>query len=138
MKSVNRVMLIGNVTHDPEVKRVSGGQSVCAFGLATNRTWRDKNGELQSLPEFHNLITWRSLADFCGKFVKKGKPLYVEGRLKTGSWENPQGVKLHRTEVVVDNLVLLGPKDKSPEVEPAASTEEADEEMEETEVAVAA
>jgi single-strand DNA-binding protein len=116
MKSVNTVTLLGNVTNAPELKNLATGQSVCSFGLATNRYWKDKKGEKQSQAEFHNLVVWGKLGEFCAESVKKGKPVYVEGHLKTGSWENPQGVKLHRTEVVVDNLVLLGPKDKSPEV----------------------
>jgi single-strand DNA-binding protein len=114
MKSVNKVTLLGNVTHDPELKSIAGGQTVCTFGLATNRTWKDKAGDMQSVPEFHNMVAWRGLGEFCGKYLKKGKPLFVEGYLKTGSWEK-DGVKHHRTEVIAENIVLLGPKDKSPE-----------------------
>lgn len=130
MKSVNKVMLLGNVTNIPET-RMAGDQTVCTFGLATNRFWKDKQGETQSLAEFHNLVTWRGLADFAGKFVKKGKPLYVEGHLKTGSWEK-DGAKHHRTEVIVDNLVLLGAKEKSQDAE-----ETAQEAVEEKELATA-
>ncbi len=119
MKSVNTVILLGNVTQDPEVKTLPSGQVVSSFGLATNRVWKDSNGEKQTMAEFHNLIAWAKLGEFVGKYVKKGKPLYVEGHLKTHSWDNPQGVKMYRTEVVLDNLVLLGAKDKSPEVEKA-------------------
>lgn len=117
MKSVNAVTLLGNVTNDPERRSLAGDQTVCTFGLATNRSWKDKSGEKQSQAEFHNLVVWGKLGEFCSQFVKKGKPVYVEGHLKTGSWDNPQGVKLHRTEVIVDNIVLLGAKDKSPETE---------------------
>lgn len=116
MKSVNTVTLLGNITHDPEIKNLASGQTVCTFGLATNRVWKDAKGDKQSMAEFHNLVAWGKLAEFCGEYVKKGKPVFAEGHLKTGSWENPQGVKLHRTEIVLDNLVLLGAKDKSPEV----------------------
>ncbi len=118
MKSVNTVTLLGNVTNDPEVKNPAEGLTVCTFGLATNRMWKDAKGEKQSQAEFHNLVAWGKLAGFCGEYVKKGKPVYVEGHLKTGTWENPKGVKHYRTEIVVDNLVLLGAKDKSPEVAP--------------------
>src|SRR6185295_20013280 len=107
MKSVNTVTLLGNVTHDPEVKSPAEGLTVCTFGLATNRVWKDTKGERQSQAEFHNLVAWGKLAGFCGEYVKKGKPVYVEGHLKTGSWEDPKGVKKHRTEIIVDNLVLL-------------------------------
>ncbi len=111
MKSVNRVSLLGNVTNDPELKAVSNGQSVATFGLATNRVWRDQTGEKQSLAEFHNLVVWGSLAEFCNQYVKKGKPLFVEGYLKTRSWKNADDIKMHRTEIVLDNVVLLGARD---------------------------
>ncbi|TSC80639.1 MAG: single-strand DNA-binding protein [Candidatus Peregrinibacteria bacterium Gr01-1014_25] len=110
MKSVNRVTLLGNVTRDPEIKATVGGQSVCTFGLATNRVWKDAQGQKQSLPEYHNLVAWGGLADFCHQNVRKGKPLYIEGYLKTRSWENDSGTKQFRTEIVMDNIVLIGPR----------------------------
>lgn len=110
MKSVNRVTLLGNITRDPELKATNGGQSVCTFGLATNRVWRNQNGDKQSLPEYHNLVAWGGLAEFCSQNVRKGKPLYIEGYLKTRSWDGPEGAKIFRTEVVMENIVLLGPK----------------------------
>lgn len=122
MKSVNTVTLLGNVTNTPELKYPAKGQAVCTFGLATNRAWKDAAGEKQSQAEFHHLVAWGKLGEVCGKYVKKGKPLYVEGHLKTGSWENPQGVKLHRTEVIVDNVVLLGSKKGAPEMEKAEAS----------------
>lgn len=111
MKSVNKVILLGNVTRDPELKATTAGQSVATFGLATNRVWRDQSGEKQSLPEYHNLVAWGGLAEFCANSVKKGKPVYVEGYLKTRSWDGPEGSKIFRTEIVIENLVLLGPRD---------------------------
>lgn len=111
MKSVNKVTLLGNVTRDPEIKSTTGGQTVTTFGLATNRVWRDSDGEKKSLPEYHNLVAWGGLAEFTGQYVKKGKPLFIEGYLKTRSWDSPEGTKIFRTEVVVENIILLGPKD---------------------------
>ena len=111
MKSVNKVILLGNVTRDPELKSTANGQSVATFGLATNRVWKDQSGEKQSLAEYHNLVAWGGLAEFCGQNVRKGKPLYIEGYLKTRSWDNPEGAKIFRTEIVIENLVLLGPRD---------------------------
>lgn len=111
MKSVNRVTLLGNVTRDPELKSTTGGQAVCTFGLATNRVWKDASGEKQSLAEYHNLVAWGGLAEFSAQNVHKGKPLYVEGYLKTRSWDGPEGSKIFRTEIVVENLVLLGPRE---------------------------
>ena len=130
MKSVNRVILLGNVTRDPELKTTTGGQSVCTFGLATNRVWKDQNGEKQSLPEYHNLVSWSGLAEFIAQYVRKGKPLYVEGYLKTRSWDSPEGAKIFRTEVVVENVVLLGPRDDA-----GATVDHAVEELPVTETA---
>lgn len=114
MKSVNKVMLLGNVTRDPELKATANGQSVCTFGLATNRMWKDQNGQKQSLAEYHNLVAWGGLADFAAMNVKKGKPLFIEGYLKTRSWDGAEGNKVYRTEIVVENLVLIGPRDGAP------------------------
>ncbi len=111
MKSVNKVFLIGNVTRDPELREVAGGRKVCSFGLATNRVWKDSSGEKQSLPEYHNIVAWAGMAEFSNQYVKKGKPLYIEGHLRTGTWETPEGIKKDRTEIVMENIVLLGAKD---------------------------
>src|SRR5262249_32264096 len=92
MKSINTVTLLGHVIHDPESKTV-GARTACTFGLTTNRVWKDANGEKQEQAEFHHLVAWGRLGEFCGKYLKKGKPVYVEGHLKTGSWENPQGIR---------------------------------------------
>src|SRR2546430_16311066 len=106
MKSVNKVILLGNATRDPERKSTQNGQSVCTFGLATNRVWRDANGEKQSLPEYHNIVAWGGLAEFSGQNVRQGKPLYIEGDLKTRSLASPTGIKIFRTQVVMENHIL--------------------------------
>lgn len=112
MKSVNKVILLGNVTRDPDVKATSTGQMVCMFGMATNRVWKDQSGTKQTLAEFHNIVCWGSLAEFCGQNVRKGKPVYIEGYLKTRSWEHAETkAKIFKTEVVVENLVLVGSRD---------------------------
>lgn len=111
MKSVNKVILLGNVTRDPELKATQSGQSVATFGIATNRVWKDQTGEKQSLAEYHNLVAWGGLAEFCAQSVRKGKPLYIEGYLKTRSWDGPEGSKIFRTEIVIENLVLLGARE---------------------------
>lgn len=124
MKSVNKVILVGNVTRDVELKQTKSGQMVCQFGLATNRVWKNKDGEKQSLVEFHNLVAWGTLAEFCEQYIKKGKPLYVEGYLKTRSWEDEKaGKKMYRTEVIIEDVVLLGAR---PESEPDVVRESAD------------
>ncbi len=111
MKTVNRTILLGNVTRDAEHKTLPSGRDVCTFGLATNRTWKDANGQRQSVAEYHNLVAWGGLARFCADYVRKGKPLYVEGHLHTRSWEpEGEGKKQYRTDIVIEELTLLGPK----------------------------
>lgn len=117
MKSVNKVILLGNVTRDPELKSTTGGKPVCTFGLATNRTWKDADGHKQSLPEYHNLVAWGVQAEFCEQYVQKGKPLYIEGYLKTRSWDSSEGTKIFRTEVILEEVILVGPKESTVETE---------------------
>lgn len=112
MKSINTVTLLGNVTRDPEIKTTPAG-SVCTFGLATNRVWKDKRGEKQNLAEFHNIVAWYELADTCAQYVRKGKPLYVKGYLKTHTWDDERGVQHYLTEVVAQDIILLGAKTKA-------------------------
>lgn len=109
MKSVNTVTLLGNVTRDPEIKVTPAG-SVASFGLSTNRVWKDKAGNKQSIAEFHNIIAWDSLAEVCCQYVRKGKPLYVKGYLKTHTWDDVDGVTHYMTEVVAQDVILLGAK----------------------------
>jgi single-strand DNA-binding protein len=111
MRSVNKVILVGNLTRDPEIKQTTSGQSIVTFGLATNREWVTSNGEKKSLAEYHNIAAWGSLADICGKFLKKGKLVYIEGYLKTRSWDGPSGVRIFRTEIVATDMIML---DKRP------------------------
>jgi single-strand DNA-binding protein len=111
MKSVNKVILLGHVTRDPELKTTPSGQTVCSFGFATNRVWKDKKGEKKEAAEFHNLVAWGSLAEVCANNVKKGNPLYIEGSLKTHTWETSKGIKQYRTEVTVEEIVFLATKD---------------------------
>lgn len=107
---LNKVMLIGRVTKDPEVRALQSGQSVATFSVATNRQWKDAQGQKQEKAEFHNIVAWRKLAEIIQQYVKKGMRLYVEGRMETRSWEDPQGQKKYRTEVVLDNMIMLDSK----------------------------
>jgi len=108
-KSVNKVILIGNVGKDPDIKYTPSGVPVAKVSLATNEKYKDKSGEWQERTEWHNLVLWQRLAEIVGEFVKKGSKLYVEGRLQTSSWEDKQsGERKYRTEIVVGDLVLLG------------------------------
>lgn len=107
MYSLNRATILGNVTRDPEVRQTATGQSVASFGVATNRSWTDSNGAKQDATEFHNVVAWGKLADICKQFVSKGRKVYVEGRLQTRDWEGQDGARKYRTEIVIDNLIIL-------------------------------
>lgn len=119
--SLNRVQLIGNLTRDPEMKQIPGGQVVTSFGIATNFTWTSKAGEKQSKTEFHNIVVWGKLAEICGQYLRKGSKTYVEGRLQTRDWEGEDGVKRYRTEVIADNMIMLDRKGgEAPDAERSA------------------
>lgn len=107
--SLNRAQIIGNVTREPEV-RVAGASKVATFGIATNFSWKDQTGQRKEKAEFHNVVAWRNLAEICEKYVKRGGKLYVEGRMQTREWEGEDGVKRFKTEIVAENLILLGAK----------------------------
>lgn len=110
MSSVNKAIILGNLTRDLELKSLESGSHVCNFGVATNRAWKDKNGEKQEEVEFHNVVAWGKLAEICGKYLVKGKKVYIEGRLQTRNWEDDAGVKKYRTEIVASEMVMLGGK----------------------------
>ncbi|MFA5948534.1 MAG: single-stranded DNA-binding protein [Candidatus Gracilibacteria bacterium] len=110
MMSLNRAQLIGNLTRDPEMKQIPGGQIVSSFGIATNFTWKDKAGEKQSKADFHNIVVWGKLAEICGQYLKKGSKIFIEGRIQTRDWEGEDGVKRYRTEIVADNMIMLDSK----------------------------
>ncbi len=107
MRSVNKVILIGNLTRDPEIRQTPNNQNVTTFGLATNRYWVTREGEQKSSAEFHECVAWANLAEICSKFLKKGNLVYVEGYLKTRSWDSPEGVKKFKTEIVVQDMIRL-------------------------------
>ena len=100
---LNKVLLYGNLTRDPELKALPSGQQVASFGLATNRTFKNKEGAQQEQTEFHNIVAFGRTAEVMGQYLKKGRPIYVEGRIQTRSWEK-DGQKQYRTEIVVDTF----------------------------------
>ncbi|MBV9086814.1 MAG: single-stranded DNA-binding protein [Acidobacteria bacterium] len=106
-KSVNKVILIGNLGKDPEVKYTPQGTPVAKFSLATNERWKDKNGEWQDRTEWHNIVAWQRLAEIVGEYVKKGQKIYIEGRIQTRSWDDKDGQKKYMTEIIANDLVLL-------------------------------
>ncbi|MFH1218339.1 MAG: single-stranded DNA-binding protein [Candidatus Peregrinibacteria bacterium] len=113
MRSVNKVIIIGNLTRNPEARQTPNGQNVTTFGVATNREWVTKDGERKSSAEFHECVAWARLAEICAQYLKKGNLIYVEGYLKTRSWESPEGVKKFKTEVVVQDMIMLEKKKDS-------------------------
>ena len=108
-KSINKVILVGNVGADPEVKYTPSGVPVGKFSLATNERFKNKSGEWQDRTEWHNIVAWQRLAEIVGEYVSKGSKVYIEGKLQTSSWEDRRsGEKKYRTEIVARDLVLLG------------------------------
>jgi single-strand DNA-binding protein len=115
MASVNRVFLIGNVGRDPEVRYTQNGTAVANFSLATTDTWGGRDGgERQERTEWHNIVVWAKQAEIAGQYIRKGKQVFVEGRLQTRDWVDPQGVKHYKTEIVCRNFQLLGRRDDAP------------------------
>jgi single-strand DNA-binding protein len=108
MNSLNKVQLIWNVTVDPEIRQTPNGQFVANFNIATNRTWKDSSGMKQDQSEFHSIVIWGKLAEIVQQYVTKGKKIYIEGRIQTRSWEDQTGQKRYKTEIVADNIILLG------------------------------
>jgi single-strand DNA-binding protein len=108
MNSLNKVQLIGNTTAAPEVRETPNGQKVANFSIATNRSWKDAAGMKQEQTEFHNIVVWGRLAEIVEQYVGKGKKIYIEGRLQTRNWEDQAGQKRYKTEVVAENVILLG------------------------------
>lgn len=112
--NLNKALIIGNLTRDPEVRTTPAGQTVTSFSVATSRKWTDKkDGQQKEQTEFHNIVAWRKLAEIVGQYLKKGSKVYVEGYLQTRSWDDQQGVKKYRTEIVADNLIMLDKKGAS-------------------------
>jgi single-strand DNA-binding protein len=106
--SVNKVILVGNLGKDPELRYTPSGAAVATFSLATTERFKDKNGEQQEKTEWHNIVVWRQLAEICGKYLHKGKQVYIEGRIQTRSYDDRDGNKRYITEIVADQMQMLG------------------------------
>lgn len=111
-RSLNKVQLIGNLTRDPEIRYTNSGTPVATFGVATNKSWKDTNGELKEIAEFHNVVAWNKMAEICQQLLAKGMKVYVEGSLTTRSWEAEDGSTRYKTEVRVNDMILLDSKGK--------------------------
>lgn len=106
--SLNKALIIGNVTRDPEARTTPNGQTVASFGVATNRRWKDAtSGDWKDQAEFHNIVAWGRLAETCKQYLKKGSKVYIEGRMQTRTWDDQTGAKKNRTEIVADQMIML-------------------------------
>lgn len=109
--NLNKAMIIGNLTRDPETRTTASGITVCSFGVATNFVWKDATGQKKEKVEYHNVVAWRRLAEICGQYLNKGRRVYIEGRLQTRDWIGQDGIKRYRTEIIADNMIMLdGPR----------------------------
>ena len=122
--SVNKVILVGNVGRDPEVRHLDKGVAVANFPLATTETYLAKNGERVSTTEWHNIVVWRGLAEVAEKYVTKGRQLYIEGRIRTRSWDDKDGNKRYTTEIYGDVMQLLGKRDDNGATTPGSAASE--------------
>lgn len=108
MSGVNKVILVGRLGADPELKAVTSGQNVAKFNVATSENWTDKNGQKQERTEWHKIIVWGRQAENCARHLSKGRQVYIEGRLQTRQWDDPQGQKRYTTEIVANTVQFLG------------------------------
>jgi single-strand DNA-binding protein len=123
-KSLNVAMIIGNLTRDPEMRFTPNGKAVTSFAVATNREW-NVEGQAHEEAEFHNVVAWTKLGEICNQLLRKGTKVYISGRLQTRTWDDAQGAKHYRTEIVADEMIVLSPKSFG-DAAPVAATEKAE------------
>ena len=112
--SLNKVILIGNVGKDPDIRHLESGASVASFSLATSEVYRDRNGERKETTEWHNIVAWRQLAELAANYIKKGSQIYVEGSIRTRTWDDQSGQKRYTTEIIASSIQLLGRRGDNP------------------------
>jgi len=122
MAGVNKVILVGNLGKDPEVRYLDNGVAVANFSLATTENYKNKAGERVSQTEWHNIVLWRGLAEVAEKYLKKGASVYVEGKIKTRKWEDKEGNTRYNTEILADNMTMLGGKQSQDDSPSLSST----------------
>ena len=120
MASVNKAIIVGNLGKDPEVRFLPNGDAVCNFSVATTESWKDKDGKKNEKTEWHNIVLFRKLAEIAGEYLKKGRPVYLEGRLQTRKWQDKEGHEKYTTEIVADTMQMLGSKEEAREAAPSA------------------
>lgn len=113
MASVNKVILVGSLGKDPEIRFMPNGETVCNFSMATSDSWKDKQGNKQEKTEWHNIVMYRKLAEIAGEYLKKGSPVYIEGSLQTRKWQTKEGQDRYTTEIIANTMQMLGSKGDS-------------------------
>ncbi len=112
MASVNKVIIVGNLGKDPEVRYMPNGDAVANFSVATTDSWKDKQGQKQERTEWHNIVIYRKLAEIAGEYLKKGRSVYIEGRLQTRKWQDKEGQDRYTTEIIADQMQMLGSREE--------------------------
>ena len=125
MRSLNKVQLIGNLTKDIDLRYTPQGTAVCSFSIATNRSWKDAQGQVKEEATFHRIVAWSKLAEICSQILVKGKKIYIEGRLANRTWDDKQGVKHYITEIIANDLIVLDKRTEGAVSESPASQEPA-------------
>ena len=129
MAGVNKVILVGNLGKDPEVRYLDNGVAVANFSLATTENYKNKQGERVSQTEWHNIVLWRGLAEVAEKYLKKGSSIYIEGKIKNRKWEDKDGNTRYNTEILGDNMTMLGAKPSSEEISLKTNTQETNDDL---------
>ena len=123
MAGINKVILIGNLGSDPEVRYTPSGVAVAQFNIATSEEWKDKDsGEKRERTEWHRIVAWRRLGEICGEYLSKGQQVYVEGRIQTNTWEDKEGNKRYTTEIIANTVQFLGKRESSESARPRSTT----------------
>lgn len=120
---LNKVILIGNLGRDPEVRYTPGGLAVANFSMATSETWKNKEGEKETRTEWHKIVAWGKLGEICGEYLSKGKQVYIEGRIQTREWEDKEGNKRYTTEIIALQMLMLGSRESADESRPSPSSD---------------
>ena len=120
---LNKVILIGNLGRDPEVRYTPGGLAVANFSMATSETWTTKEGEKETRTEWHRIVAWGKLGEICGEYLSKGKQIYIEGRIQTREWEDKEGNKRYTTEIIASQMLMLGSRESADESRPSPSSD---------------
>ncbi len=115
MASVNKVILIGNLGKDPEVRHLEGGVAVARFPIATSESFKDKSGQKQERTEWHSIVLWRGLAEVAEKYLRKGQSVYIEGKIRSNNYQDKEGIQRYSTEIVADNMTMLSARDSASE-----------------------